>query len=68
MRWHKGRNHNKIKSHNGWVGDPQTGEHIPQKSTHWSEGSESHISLPNLGVWQWEEEFSDNQTLKPSRI
>ena len=41
---------------------------IPQKSTHWSEGSEPHVRLPNLGIWQWEEEFPENQTLKPSRI
>ena len=24
--------------------------------------------LPNLGVWQWEEEFPENRTLKPSGI
>ena len=41
---------------------------MPQKSTHWSEGSEPHVRLPNLGVWQWEEEFLENQTLKSSRI
>ena len=41
---------------------------IPQKSTHWSEGSEHHSRLPNLGVRQGEEEFPDNQILKASRI
>ena len=41
---------------------------IPQKSTHWSEGSEPHFRLPNLEVWQQEEEFPENQTLKASRI
>ena len=41
---------------------------IPQKSTHWSEGSEPHVRLPNLGVRQWEEEFLENQTLKASAI
>ena len=41
---------------------------IQQKSTQWSEGSEPQIRLRNLGVWQWEEEFSENQTLKPSEI
>ena len=41
---------------------------MPQKSTHWSEGSEPHIMLPNLGVWQREEEFLENQTLKATRI
>ena len=41
---------------------------IPQKSTHCSEGSEPHVMLPNLGVRQWEEEFSENQTLKASGI
>ena len=40
---------------------------IPQKFTHWSEGFEPHIRLPNLGFWQWEEEFPEIQTLKPSR-
>ena len=39
---------------------------IPQNSTQWSEGSEPNIRLPNLGVWQQEEEFSDNQTVKAS--
>ena len=37
---------------------------MPQKSTHWSEGSEPHVRLPNLGVWQQEGEFPENQTLK----
>ena len=41
---------------------------IPQKSTHWSEGSEPHDRLPNLGVQQWEEEFLENQTSKSSGI
>ena len=49
------------------MGDSQTGEH-PQKSTHWSEGSEPHITLPNMGVQQREEEFLENQTLKASGI
>ena len=69
MRWKEGHNHNKIKSHNCWVGDSRTGEHlIPQKSTHWSEGSEPHVRLPNLGVQQREEEFPEDQTLKASGI
>ena len=41
---------------------------IPQKSTHWSEGSEPHIRLTNLGDWQQEEEIQKNQTLKTSEI
>ena len=41
---------------------------IAQKSTHWSEGTEPHIRLPNLGVQQQEEEFLENQTLKASGI
>ena len=40
----------------------------PQKSTHWSEGSEPHVRLPNLGVQHWEEEFTENQTWKASGI
>ena len=32
MRWEEGRNHNKIKSHNCWVGDSQTGEHVYHRS------------------------------------
>ena len=68
VRWQEGHNHNTIKSHNCWVGDSQTGEHIPQKSTHWSEGSEPQVRLPKLGARQQEEEFLKNQTLKASRI
>ena len=41
---------------------------IPQKSTLWSEGSEPHVRLPNLGVQQQEEEFPENETLKASGI
>ena len=41
---------------------------IPQKSTHWREGSEPHVRLPNLEVRQWEEEFLEDQTLKGSGI
>ena len=48
----------------GWLTDRRT--LIPQKSTHWSEDSEPHVRFPNLGVWQQEEEFLENQTLKPS--
>ena len=50
----------------GWLTDWRT--LIPQKSTHWSEGSEPHVRLPNLGVWQWEEEFLEKQTSKASGI
>ena len=60
--------HNKIKFHNCWVHDTKWRTLIPQKSTHWSEGSEPHVRLPNLGVWQQEEEFPENQTLKASEI
>ena len=41
---------------------------IPQKSTHWREGSEPHVRLPDLGVQQQEEKFLENQTLKASGI
>ena len=41
---------------------------IPQMSTHWSEGSEPHVRLPNLGIRQWEEKFLQNHTLKASGI
>ena len=50
----------------GWLTNWRT--LIPQKSTHWSEGSEPHVRLPNLGVWQQGEEFLENQTLKASGI
>ena len=36
------------------------------RSTHWSEGSEPHIRLLNLGVQQQEEESPKNQTLRPA--
>ena len=32
MRRQEGHNHNKIKSHNCWVGDSQTGEHLQHRS------------------------------------
>ena len=51
----------------GWV-TPNQRTLIPQKSTHWSEGSEPHVRLPNLGVQQWGEEFLENQTLKAGGI
>ena len=50
------------------MGDSDWRTLIPQKSTHWSEGSEPHGRLLNLGVWQREEEFLENQTLKASGI
>ena len=37
-------------------------------STHWSEGFESQVRLPNLGIWQREKELLENQTLKASGI
>ena len=37
---------------------------VPQ----WSEGSEPHVRLPNLGVRQCEEEYLEDQTLKASGI
>ena len=33
MRWYEGRNHNKIKSYNHWVGDSHTGEHLYHRSS-----------------------------------
>ena len=48
----------------GWLTDWRT--LIPQKFTHWTEGSEPHVRLPNLGDRRREEEFLENQTLKPS--
>ena len=71
MRRQEGCNHNKIKSHNRWVGDSQTGEHLHHRSPPTgvkSGGSEPHVRLPNLEVRQWEEKFPENQTLKVSRI
>ena len=50
----------------GWLTDWRT--LIPQKSTHWKEGSEPHVRLPNLEARQWKEEFLENQTLKASGI
>ena len=52
----------------GWVTHKLENTFILQKSTHWNEGSEPHVRFPNLGVWQWEEEFLENQTLKASEI
>ena len=50
------------------MGDSDWRTLIPKKSTHWSEGSEPHVRLPNVGVQQWEYEFLENQTLKSSGI
>ena len=48
----EGHNHDKIKSYTHWVDDPQTGGIvIPNKFSHYCEGSEPHVSLPNLGIW-----------------
>ena len=33
---------------------------VPQKLSHRNESSERHMSLPSLGVWQWEEEPPKN--------
>ena len=70
LQWDGRRGTITIKSNpitTGWV-THKLENIIPLKSTHWSEGSEPHVRLPNLGVWQWEEEFPENQAWKASRI
>ena len=64
MRELEGRNHSKIKSHNCWVGDSQTGEHL----YHRSPPTGVKVLSPTSGFPTWEEEFLENQTLKPSGI
>ena len=68
MRQYKGRNHNKIKSHNCWVGDSQTGEHLYHGSppTGWRLWAPPQASQP--GVRQWEGELLEYQTLRASGI
>ena len=50
----------------GWLTNWRT--IIPQKSNHWSEGSELQVRLPNLGFRQWAVEIPEDQTLKASGI
>ena len=64
MQWDSRRDRISIKSNlmaAGWMTHKQS-------STHWSEGSEPHIRLPNLDIWQWKEEFLESQTSKAGRI
>ena len=37
---------------------------VPQRPSHRSESAEPHVSLPSLGVQQWEEEPPENLALK----
>ena len=59
MRWEKGCNHNKIKSHPLWVGNPQTGEQITEEVLPllWRFWASQHASklgdltLEASGIW-----------------
>ena len=67
LQWDGRRGTTTIKSNPitaGWV----THKLENNYTTHWSEGSESHVMLPNLWVWQREGEFPEKQTLKAGRI
>ena len=41
---------------------------IPQKLSQKSESPEPHIRLLSLGIWQWEEELSENLAFKVSGV
>ena len=64
--WVEGRNQSKIKSHNCWVGDSQTGEHLYHRSLH----TGVKVLSPTSGFPTWgssnRRRNSENQTLKPS--
>ena len=69
-QWDGRRGTIKIKSNPitaGWVTHKLENTYTTQVH-HWSEGSEPHIRLPNLGPQQWEEEFLENQTVKATGI
>ena len=70
LQWNGRRGPITIKSNpeplGGWLTNWRTP--VPQKSTHWSEGSEPDVRLPNLGVWQQEKEFLEKQNLTASGI
>ena len=68
MRRQEGRNHNKIKSHNCWVGDSQTGKHLYHRSPPTGANVLTPRRASQPGVWQWEYKFLENQTLKASGI
>ena len=61
MRWKEGCNHNKIKSHNSWVGDSQTGEELYHRSPPTGVKVLRHTS----GFPTWE---SDNRRSNSQRI
>ena len=50
MRWQEGRNHNKIKSHNRWVDDLQTGEQL----YHRSPPTRVKVLSPTSGFTTWD--------------
>ena len=60
MRWQEGHNHD--KSNPKATGGRPTNWRIIilQKFSHWSEGSEPHVRLPNLGVRQQDQESPGN--------
>ena len=61
MRWLEGHNHNKIKSHNQWVGDSQTGEQL----YHRSPPTGLKVLSPTSGFPNWE---SGNRRRNSQRI
>ena len=61
MRWEEGCNHDKIKSHNHWVGDSQTGEHL----YHGSPPTGVKVLSPTSGFPTW---GSGNRRRNPQRI
>ena len=68
MRWQEGCNHNKIKSHNRWVGDSQTGEQLYQRSPPTGVKVLSPTSGFPTGGLAMGGGFLENQTLKASGI
>ena len=57
----EGHKHNKIKSHNHWVGDSQTGEHLYHRSPH----TGGKVLSPTLGFPTW---GSSNRRRNSQRI
>ena len=68
VRWQEGCNHNKIKFHTVRGVTHKLENNNTKKFSHCCEGSEPHVRLPSLGIWQRVWEFPGNLTLKTSGI
>ena len=68
VRRQEGCNHNKIKFHTVRGVTHKLENNNTKKFSHCCEGSQPHVRLPSLGIWQRVWEFPGNLTLKTSGI